>query len=534
MRAHAAWLERGPIRTRLMSALVLLALTPILVLAVNLYLAGRMSGDARRIEVASGLRMSGFIVAAQLNSHIASPASYKQEIVEDELTRMDETLFWLESSPQAVRDPESVTRVAEARHALGLYREVTNRVFDQVRRGFESPEQREAISQEVLGSAYGLLALTNLLSESLAAQSSLALQQLRMLQAVAVLAALIITLVTLWAVDRHVLRPIPSLLAAFSEVRAGRYGSLVTVSGEDEFGRLAHAFNAMSAELESVHHALVLKQTEILEKNAELERATKLKSQFIANMSHELRTPLNAIIGYTKLLRDGIYGELPAKAQQPLQGIDETSGTLLGLINDILDVAKIEAGRMDLHLETLRVEDVVRQVGEMLRPLALAKGLEFVLRDEADLPNVTTDRDKLRRILLNLAGNAIKFTRRGRIEIDLVPPAVGPPAPTFFEVAVRDTGIGIRASDLETIFEDFRQVDGSIAREHGGTGLGLAISRRLARHLGGDVRAESRVGVGSTFTLRLPLFVHVDAGGTGAAGGGNSKAPAGAAVHRGG
>jgi signal transduction histidine kinase len=513
---HAAWLERGPIRTRLMAALVLLALLPILLLAVSLAWTGRMTGDARRIEVAGGLRMSGFIIAAQLNSHIAHPAPYKQDIVEDELARMDEILHWLEGGPDAERDPEAMQRVVEARHALRLYREVTGHVFERVRRGFASPREREDSSQEVLGSAYGLLALTNRLAQGIATQSSQALQRLRMLQAIAVAVALAITMVTLWAVDRHILQPIPSLLAAFGAVRAGRYGTTVAVRSEDEFGHLAHAFNAMSAELESVHHALVLQQSEILEKNAALERAAKLKSQFIANMSHELRTPLNAIIGYTKLLRDGVYGEFPAAARQPLAGIDETSATLLSLINDILDVARIEAGRMDLHLETLRVEDVVRQVAEMVRPLALAKGLELVIDDTAALPNVTTDRDKLRRILLNLAGNAIKFTRHGRVEIVILPPAASPGVPAEFEIAVRDTGIGIPAADLNAIFEDFRQVDGSSTREHGGTGLGLAISRRLARHLGGDIRVESRLGAGSTFTLRLPVFVHVDAGAGGA------------------
>jgi signal transduction histidine kinase len=496
-----------------MGALVLLALVPTLVLVVSLVLAEHMTGDARRIDVAGSLRTSGFAVAAQLNSYIASPAAYKRDIVEDELVRMNATLLGLENGSQALqidalRDRTSRERLAEARHALGLYREVTDRVFAQVEAGFPSAEAREALSQEVLGSAYGLFALTNRLSQSLEAESSGALQRLGLLQGIAVAVALAVTVLTIVAVDRFVLKPIPNLMQAFSEVQAGRYGGQVAVRGENEFSGLASGFNRMSSGLEAAHHALVLKQGEILEKNAQLERASKLKSQFVANMSHELRTPLNGIIGYTKLLRSGVYGPVPEKLHEPLQGIDETSSALLVLINDILDVAKIEAGKMDLNLEPLRMEDVVRQVGEMLQPLAIAKQLEFVVDDSAETPAVTTDRDKVRRILLNLGGNAIKFTRRGRVEIVLQCGA----EPGIVEVVVRDTGIGIAAADLDAIFEDFRQLDGSATREQGGTGLGLAISRRLARHLGGEIAVESRLGVGSTFTLRLPVFVHIDGG----------------------
>jgi len=159
--------------------------------------------------------------------------------------------------------------------------------------------------------------------------------------------------------------------------------------------------------------------------------------------------------------------------------------------------------------------DLLEEVEEMLKPLAAGKGLELDVKADVEVPRLVSDREKVRRILLNLAGNAIKFTRRGRVEIELLPEGAcepGTAASACLGIAVRDTGIGIAPENLDLIFDDFRQLDGSTAREYGGTGLGLAISRQLARHLGGDIRVESRLGVGSTFTLSLPLFARIDGG----------------------
>jgi signal transduction histidine kinase len=503
-------LETGSIRLRLQAAVLLLAALPTLVLLTSFYQLDRMSSDARHIALAGGLRTSAFIVAAQLNSHLANPADYKWEIVQEELRRMEEALTALEQGSRSlnvapVTHAEVKVRIAEARHAMGLYRQVTADVHAHLASRQLPPERLEAISQEVLGSAYGFLALSNLATQSLETHARAAVGRLQLFQGIAVAVAFLITLLTVWAIRRFVLGPIPSFFAAFSDVQEGRYGAHVAVQGENEFAHLARAFNSMSESLEQAHRDLVFKQTEILEKNTELERASRLKSQFVSNMSHELRTPLNAIMGYTRLLSRGVYGEIPEKMQEPLHGIDETSKSLLQLINDILDVAKIEAGRMDLYVETMRIEEVVREVGEILRPLAIAKGLELTVDADASVQNVTSDRDKIRRILVNLGANAVKFTRRGRVALRLLPEVEG-----SFAVEITDSGIGIAPGNLDAIFEDFRQLEDSHTREHEGTGLGLAISRRLARHLGGDIEVSSVLGQGSTFTLRLPLFVRVD------------------------
>ena len=513
-------LETGTIRSRLTGALVLLAAIPVLLFAVSLVLLTRMSGDARRIEHAASLRMGIFVVAARLEHHIANPAPLNADVVRREITRMEETLAALDLGSRSlgivrVRDSESRARIGDTRRALHEYTDLVDRVLAEVNRGAPSSERRQEITREIFMLGHASLASTQVLVDTLESRSTQALRQLWILQAAAVLVAIGVLLVTLWAVNRYILQPLPPLGAALAQIAGGRYGVRVEVQGENELSRVAEGFNAMSRDLEAAHHALVMKQAEILEKNTELKRANMLKSQFVANMSHELRTPLHAIIGYTKLLRSGVFGELPAAMREPLEGIDETSASLLKLINDILDVAKIEAGKMDLHLAPFEISQVIGEVGEMLGPLAAGKGLELQTHSDAKVPHVVSDRDKVRRILLNLVGNAIKFTRRGRVAIELLPVgacAPGTAADTCFGIAVRDTGIGIPAADLDTIFDDFHQLDGSIAREFGGTGLGLAISRQLARHLGGDIRVQSQVGEGSTFTLLLPLFVRIDAG----------------------
>jgi signal transduction histidine kinase len=511
-------LETGTIRSRLMGALVLLAAIPVLVLVVSLYLLGRMSGDARRIELAASLRMGSYAVAARLEHHLSSPDPRDAHLVAQELARMDQTLAALEAGSQGqgiapVRDASSRERIEATRAALVAYRELVQRVLDEVAGGGPPLEQRDERGHEILVAAQDMLVATQRMVLELEARTAAALRQVWILQAAAVLVALAVLAITLWAVNRYILQAAPPLREAMGRVAAGQYDVRVEVRGENELSRVAEGFNAMSRELERAHHALVMQQADIREKNAELERANALKSQFVANMSHELRTPLHAVIGYTKLLRSGAYGQLPATIEAPLQGIDETSTALLRLINDILDVAKIEAGKTELRLASFDVAEVVREVGAMLRPLALGKGLDLAVRADLAVPNLTSDREKVRRVLLNLAGNAIKFTRRGRVHIELRPVVPGDPengAGGHVEIAVRDTGIGIAPENLELVFEDFRQIDGSATREHGGTGLGLAIGRRLARQLGGDIQVESRLGSGSTFTLQLPIARQVD------------------------
>ncbi|WP_287193722.1 ATP-binding protein [Mesorhizobium sp.] len=243
---------------------------------------------------------------------------------------------------------------------------------------------------------------------------------------------------------------------------------------------------------------------EIEEKGRELETASRHKSQFLANMSHELRTPLNSVLGFTELLVDGIYGELPDKAKTTIARVQANGRHLLGLINDVLDLSKIEAGQLTLALEDYSVGQIVRSTVTAVEPLARSKGLSLAATVAENLPLGRGDERRLTQVLLNLAGNAVKFTERGAI--DILADAVD----GHFEIIVRDTGPGIAPTDQALIFDEFQQVDSSSTRQKGGTGLGLAISKRIVEMHGGTIGVESVPGSGSTFRMTIPIRVGED------------------------
>ncbi|QIO58763.1 sensor histidine kinase [Rhizobium leguminosarum] len=244
---------------------------------------------------------------------------------------------------------------------------------------------------------------------------------------------------------------------------------------------------------------------EIEEKGRELEAASRHKSQFLANMSHELRTPLNSVLGFTELLVDGIYGELPDKAKATVARVQANGHHLLGLINDVLDLSKIEAGQLTLALEEYSVGQIVQSTVTAVEPLARAKGLMLTATVAEKLPIGRGDERRLTQVLLNLAGNAVKFTETGAI--DILADAVD----GHFEITVRDTGPGIASKDQVLIFEEFQQVDSSSTKQKGGTGLGLAISKRIVEMHGGTIEVESVLGSGSTFRLKIPMRVEESA-----------------------
>jgi signal transduction histidine kinase len=240
---------------------------------------------------------------------------------------------------------------------------------------------------------------------------------------------------------------------------------------------------------------------EIQEKSRQLTEASQHKSQFLANMSHELRTPLNAILGYTELILDGIYGETPEKAQAVLKRVESNGKHLLGLINDVLDLSKIEAGQLKLSLAEYSIKDVVYNVVSGVEPLATKKKLDFKVDVRPDIPLGRGDEQKLTQVLLNLTGNAIKFTDVGEVAITVTA------ANGSYTVAIHDTGPGISTADQDKLFQQFQQADNSITKSKGGTGLGLAISKRIIEMHGGRIWVESRPGQGSTFSLTLPIKV---------------------------
>jgi signal transduction histidine kinase len=260
---------------------------------------------------------------------------------------------------------------------------------------------------------------------------------------------------------------------------------------------LLQSFAAQSAV--AIQNARLFREIE--QKGRELEAASRHKSEFLANMSHELRTPLNAVLGYAELIEDGIYGEVPTKMQDVLERIQQNGRHLLGLINDVLDLSKIEAGQLTLAPSDYSMRELVLDVVSATEALAAEKKLALEVDVPADLPRGHGDERRLTQVLLNLVSNAIKFTDAGSISVR------AQVEDSSFLVAVSDTGLGIAEEDRERIFEEFQQVDTSSTRRKGGTGLGLAITRRIVELHGGRIWVESTRGQGSTFAFTLPLRV---------------------------
>ena len=275
----------------------------------------------------------------------------------------------------------------------------------------------------------------------------------------------------------------------------------------EENERLAHELQQLNDQLEDRIRRATL---ELEERNRrlewqsfELQKASRLKSEFLANMSHELRTPINVILGYTSLMRERIYGALTTQQDEALTKTYQTSQHLLALINDILDLSKIEAGKMPLHVEPVFLAEIISEVSESVQPMLRGSDLRFDVHVAPDLAPINSDRTKLKQVMLNLLSNAIKFTQEGGVTVTVR----GLPDGAGVRIEVADTGIGITPENLEAIFEDFRQIDQSHTREFGGTGLGLSITRKLLTLLGGVVQVESTYGAGTRFIIDLPSVV---------------------------
>ncbi|HEU4559917.1 MAG TPA: GAF domain-containing sensor histidine kinase [Longimicrobium sp.] len=257
-----------------------------------------------------------------------------------------------------------------------------------------------------------------------------------------------------------------------------------------------------------LHGALAQRTGELERANEELRWTTEAKDRFFASMSHELRTPLNSVLGYQDLLLEGVVGQLEAQARAFLERAQRSTRNLLHLVNDVLDLSKIEAGKLELVVTPTRIRAIVEEALATIEPLAAARQIAVEVEPWPPLPAVHTDADRVRQILINLLSNAVKFTDQGRVTVSaaLVGDGAGVPADGaqgWVEVHVADTGAGIAAENQERIFHEFEQIVGATSR--GGTGLGLPISRKLARLLGGDLTVQSELGRGSTFTLRLPV-----------------------------
>jgi signal transduction histidine kinase len=311
--------------------------------------------------------------------------------------------------------------------------------------------------------------------------------------------AVVLALLGGFVISWSIILPVREAQGFLDQVAKGNFGGRISVPNRDEFGTLADRMNHMNQELyrfdiEQRHAAAELGRL-----NEKLAQTSKAKSEFLANMSHELRTPMNAILGFTEMVLDGLYGDVPTELNEPLTDIQVNGRHLLRLINDVLDLSKIEAGRMQLNPGEYSVREVVDIVHVSLRSLAAEKGLDFVASVPDNLPVAFGDNGRITQCLMNLAGNAIKFTNQGRVEIGVQ--LVG----NELLYRVSDTGIGIPKAELENVFAEFRQVDSTVTREFGGTGLGLTITKKFVEMHGGRIWIESEVGKGCTFFFAVPL-----------------------------
>jgi len=292
--------------------------------------------------------------------------------------------------------------------------------------------------------------------------------------------ALLLGFVLSWSL----IGPIQRIDSRLAAIASGNFSGHVDVTNRDELGALAANVNRMNDELQRLYR--------------ELETASRHKSEFLANMSHELRTPLNAIIGFSQVLRDGLFGEVNAKQEEYLEDILTSGHHLLALINDVLDLSKVEAGQVQLELAPFSIEDALERGVSMVREQATRNGVQVTLHANGGLHVVTGDERRVRQVIFNLLSNAVKFTSAGG-SVDVTATR----ANGEVRVSVADTGPGITEDDLGRIFEEFQQTEAG-ARQHEGTGLGLALSKRFVEMHGGRIWCDSEVGKGSTFVFTIP------------------------------
>jgi two-component system, NtrC family, sensor kinase len=295
---------------------------------------------------------------------------------------------------------------------------------------------------------------------------------------------------------RRMVIPIRALQAGAARIGAGERDQRIEIRSGDELEELATDFNRMAERLRESYATL---ERKVEERTLQLAEANRHKSEFLANTSHELRTPLNAILGYTELIQDNIYGDVPDKIREVLDRVQSNGRHLLGLINDVLDLSKIEAGRLALSIAPYSMQEVVNTVIASTEALAAEKNLALRAVIHDGLPLAEGDERRITQTLLNLVGNALKFTDSGEVVVEAAA------ANGAFEICVADTGPGIASEDQERIFEEFQQVDSSSTRKTAGTGLGLAISKRIIELHGGRIWVESELGKGSRFHLTLPV-----------------------------
>lgn len=316
---------------------------------------------------------------------------------------------------------------------------------------------------------------------------------------ISIVCVLIVVFLSMWLV-RGMIQSLTLLTGGFERFGKGRFDQLIQLPGEDEFSVLARQANRMAESLKFAMSSLEGTLADTRDQNVAVQEASRMKSEFLANMSHELRTPLNAIIGFAQLLHDGeVRADMP-EFQEFLGDILTSGQHLLQLINDVLDLSKVEAGKFEFHPEAVELGDLVREVLAILRNTAASKGVRVEQHVDA-IAGVELDTARFKQVLYNYVSNALKFTATdGFVKVRITKEGNAD-----FRLEVEDSGVGIEEKDISRLFVEFQQLDAGAAKRHSGTGLGLALTKRLVEAQGGHVGVRSEVGKGSTFFAVLPL-----------------------------
>jgi signal transduction histidine kinase len=343
----------------------------------------------------------------------------------------------------------------------------------------------ESLAIDVDDLAAKLANETTARADALIAQNASAYEHSRNLFIGVAAGAIVLALLLGFVLSWSVIGPIQSIDTRLAAIASGDFSGHVNVTNRDELGALAANVNRMNDELQRLYK--------------ELETTSRHKSEFLANMSHELRTPLNAIIGFSQVLREGMVGEVSKKQVEYLDDILSSGNHLLALINDVLDLSKVEAGQVELQVAPFSLQDALERGVSMVREQATTEGVQVTLHRNGSLDVVSGDERRIRQVIFNLLSNAVKFTPEGG-QVDVSAARVN----GEMRVSVGDSGPGIAAEDLDRIFEEFQQTEAG-AQQREGTGLGLALSKRFVEMHGGRIWCESEVGKGSTFEFTLPL-----------------------------
>ena len=496
--ALIGWVSRVPARVQSKLLAAFLAIAALLVMLGAVGLQGLREVNGRTEEL---IKLQRKIEAYRQVQHDTTSQLYSvsSAMVSSDERTLDSTLRQLNQFGYDVDRLEFVAKdeaelLEQFRQDYNRFVAIVTQVVELIRAG-KTAEARDTQLQQATPVADRLERLTNQLVNKAEADvvagieaSTQAYTTAQWIVAAFALSSIALALALGYVISWSLIGPVKAIEARLDEIAAGDFERRVQVVSRDELGSLAANVNRMSDELGRLYH--------------ELETFSQNKSQFLASMSHELRTPLNAIIGLSEMLVTNAARFGTEKAAEPLKRVNRAGTHLLGLVNQVLDLSKIEAGKLELVPESVSLAPLIDEVVGTARQLAEQKSNRLLAECPGDLAPLVVDPMRLRQILLNLLSNACKFTERG--EVSLKVKRTGANGQGTIEFAVADTGIGMTPEQLGKLFQEFAQAEASTARQYGGTGLGLAITRKLCRMMGGDVTVTSELGKGSIFVVHLP------------------------------